>query len=171
MAFRSMSRVLTFMQSSPPRLTRLFYLCKCLTHLCYTLVLSFLLFGVSFELNLTSFRSCLKFILHALICFIRFLKPFRMRSGMFFIYPFTRLFKIQSMNQHGSFSSYFHIVVCIIPKEVVQVSERFLLTLRGSWRMIGLFLRRSLIVPHVLPIPTVHWTIIRPPSSPMSNFG
>jgi hypothetical protein len=95
----------------------------------------------------------------------------RMKSGILFIYPFTELFKSQSMNQRGSFSSYCHIGVCIILKEVIQVSKRFLLTLRGSWRVIDLFFRKSLLVPHVLPIPTVHWTIILPPSSLMFDFG
>ncbi len=139
----------TFMQALPPRLTRLPYLCKCFPHLCYTLILSLLFFGVGFGLNLISFWGCLRFVLRAFICFIRSFKPFKMKLGMLFIYPFTKLFKIQSMNQHGFFSSYCHIGVCILLKEVVQVSKRFLLPLRGSWRVIGFFFRRSLFVLHV----------------------
>jgi len=166
-----MSRVFTLMQASLPMLARLFYLCKCLPHLCYTLVLSLLLFGVGFRLNLTSFWGCLRLVSHALICFIRFFKPFRMMSNMVFIYPFTKLLKIQSMSQHGSFSSYCHIGVCVILKEVGQISERFLLALRGLWQVIGLVFRRSFLVPHMLPIPVIHWMIIRPPSSPTSDFG
>jgi hypothetical protein len=62
------------------------------------------------------------------------------------------------MNQHGSFSSYCHIGVCIILKEVIQISKRFLLTLKGSWQVIGLFFKRNFLMPHMLPIPTIHWT-------------
>jgi hypothetical protein len=158
-----MSRVLTLMQALPPKLAKLPYLCRCLPQQCYILVLSLLLFGVGFGLNLASFWGCLKLISCVLVCFIRSFEPFRMKSSMFFIYPFIELLKIQSMNQHSSFSSYCHISVCAIIKEVIQVSERFLLALRGSWWVISLFFTRSLLVPHVVPIPIVHWMIIQPP--------
>jgi len=84
----------TFMQALPPRLARLSYFYKNLFHLCYTLVLSLLLFGVGFGLNLTSFWGCLRLISHAFICFIRSFKSFRMRSCMFFIYPFCCNFNL-----------------------------------------------------------------------------
>lgn len=52
---QGMSRMLTFMLASSPKLTKMFCVCKCFFLMCSTLVLSFLLFGVGFELNLVSF--------------------------------------------------------------------------------------------------------------------
>jgi len=82
------------MQALLPRLTRLSYLCKSLLHLCYTLVLFLLLFGVGFGLKLTSFWGCLRFISHAFTCFIRSFKSFKMKSDMLFIYPFCCNFNL-----------------------------------------------------------------------------
>ncbi len=70
-ASRGMSIVLTFMLALSPRLAKLLCLYKSLPFLCYTLVLSPLLLGVSFRLILVSFSGCLKFISHALNCFHR----------------------------------------------------------------------------------------------------
>jgi hypothetical protein len=155
-AFWGMSRMLTLMLASYPKLVRLFCLCKCLPFLCYTLVLSPLFLGVSFRLNLTSLWGCLKIVLCALICFIGSFKPFRMNSSMFFIYPLTKLFEIRWTNQHGSFFSCCHIGVCVILEEVVQISKKFLPTLRGLWWVTNLFFRRSLLMLLVLPISTTH---------------
>jgi hypothetical protein len=119
-AFRGISRVFTLMLALSPRLARLFYLCKCPPFLCYTLVLSLLLLKVSFGPNLVSFWGYLKFIWHALNCFIRSLKPSKMKSRKVSTYPFIELFKIQWTNQHGSFSSCCDVAnVCTIFKEVV----------------------------------------------------
>jgi hypothetical protein len=130
---QGMSRMLTFMLTSSPKLTKMFCICKCFFLMCSTLVLSFLLFGVGFELNLASFWGYLKFILHALICVIGSLKPFMTKSNKLFIYPLTKLFKIWWTNQHNSFSSCCHVGVYTIIEEVVKVNKRFLLTLEGLW--------------------------------------
>jgi hypothetical protein len=88
-AFWGMSKVLTFMPTSFPKLAKLLCLCKCLPLLCYTLILSLLLIGVQFGLNLVSFWGCLKLVLCAFICFIKSLKPSKTRSSRFFAYPLT----------------------------------------------------------------------------------
>jgi hypothetical protein len=66
------------------KLTKLFYLCRCLFVLCFSLVFFFLLFGVGFKLSLIPLWSC----------FIGFLEPSKKRSNKFFTYPLTKLFKI-----------------------------------------------------------------------------
>jgi hypothetical protein len=76
------------------RLTKLFCLCKCPLLLCYTLVLSSLLLGVGFGLNLTSFWGCLTPISCVFICFIGSLEPSRMRLGKLFAYPLIELLEI-----------------------------------------------------------------------------
>jgi hypothetical protein len=93
--FLSMSRVFIFMLTSYPRLAKLLCLCRCPPFLCYTLVLSFLLFGVGFAFSLASFWGCLRLILHALVCFIGSFEPSRMRLSRLFTYPLTELLKIQ----------------------------------------------------------------------------
>jgi len=115
--FWGMYKVLTFMPTSSPRLTMLLWLCRCPPLLCYTLVLSLLLLGVSFEFN--SFWGCLKLVLCALVCFIGSFKPFKPRSNMHFTYVSIELLKILWTNQHGSLSSYCHVGVCTILKEVI----------------------------------------------------
>jgi len=85
-ALRAMLKVFTLMLTLSPRLTRLLCFCRCLPLLWYTLVLSLLFLEVDFGLSLTSFWVCLKFILHAFICFIRSFEPFRMKSRRFFAY-------------------------------------------------------------------------------------
>lgn len=149
-----MSRMLTLMPDSSPKLTKLICFCRCLPLLCYTLVLSPLLLGVGHKLNLVLFWGCSKLISRALICFIGPYKPSKMKSNRLFAYLLTKLLEIQWTNQHGSFSSYCHIGVCIIFKEVVQISERFLPTLGSFWRAFNLLFKRS--------PPIFHWTIIRP---------
>ncbi len=91
---QGMSRVFTLITASSLRLTKLFCLCKCLLLLCYNLVLSPLLLGVGFGLNLTSFWGCLKHVLCVFICFIRSFEPSRMRSSKLFAYPLIELLKI-----------------------------------------------------------------------------
>jgi hypothetical protein len=81
----------------------------------------------------------LNLVSHAFVCFIRSLKPSRMRLGRFFIYPLTELLEIQQTNEHGSFSFCCHVGVCNILEEVVQVNERFLLVSRGFWWWLILF--------------------------------
>jgi hypothetical protein len=76
--------MLTLLLASFPKLTRLFYLCRCLFVLCFSLVFLFLLFGVGFGLSLTPFWGC----------FIGFLEPSKKRSSKFFTYPLTNFFKI-----------------------------------------------------------------------------
>lgn len=66
-----------------------------------------------------------------------------MTSSKFFAYPLTKLFKIQWMNQHGSFSSSCYINVCVILKEVVQVNEKILLALKSLWQTIGVFFQKE----------------------------
>lgn len=118
-AFQGMSRVITFMPTLSPKLTRLLCLCTCVPFLCYTLVLCPLFLKVGFELNLTSFWGYLRFISRAFDCFIKTLQPFKTRSGRFFIYPLIKLLKIWWMNQHGSFSSCCQASVYIIFEEVI----------------------------------------------------
>ncbi len=122
-----------FISTSPPKLIKLLCLCRCLSFLCYTLVLSLLLLEVGFKPSLTSIWGCLKFILCALICFIGSFEPFKMKSNRLFTYLLIELLEIQRMNQYGSFSSCCHVSVCVIFEEVIQVNEKFLLTLRGLW--------------------------------------
>jgi hypothetical protein len=76
-----MSRMFAFLLTLFPRLTMLFYLYWCPPLLCFSLVPFFLFFEVGFEFRLTPFRGCLNLILCSFICYIRFLKPSRMRSG------------------------------------------------------------------------------------------
>ncbi len=161
-AFQSMSRVLTLMPTSSLKFARLLCFCKCFSLMCYTLVLSSLLFEVGFEFNLVSFWGCLKFISHAFDCFIQPFEPSRMRLGKFFAYLLTELLEIQWMNQHGSLSSYHHIGVYVILEEVIQFSKRFLLALGGLWRVTSLLFKRNPLMHHMLPIPTTHWTILWP---------
>ncbi len=147
------------MPTLSPRLPGLPYLCKCIPFMCYTLFLSFLFLGVGFRFNLPSFWGCLRLVSHALVCFIGSFKLFKTRSSRFFVYPLFELLEIQWMNQHGFFSSCCHIGVCVIFEEVIQVNERFLHALRGLWQMSSLFFRRNPFMPHMLPIPIIHWTI------------
>ncbi len=79
-----------------------------------------------------------------------------MRSNRFFVYLLTKLLEIRWMNRRSSFLSYCHISVCVILEEVIQVDEMFLPALRGLWWVIGLPFMKSLLVLHMLPIPTIH---------------
>jgi hypothetical protein len=106
-----MSRVFTLMLALFPKLAKLLCLCRCLPFLCYTVVLSRLFFGVSFELNQTSFWICLKLISHALNCFIGSLEPSRMKSKMFFIYP---LAKFSRSNGRISMIPYLHVATLVL---------------------------------------------------------
>jgi hypothetical protein len=148
---------------SSPKLVNLFCIFRCFPLLCYTLVLSLLLLGVGFKLSLISFWGCLRLILHASVCFMGSIKPFRMWLGKLFAYPFVELFKIWWTSQRGSFSSYYHVGVCAILEEVIQVSAKFMHVLRGLWWMTGLFFKKGPLMPHVLPIPTTIWMIFQPP--------
>jgi hypothetical protein len=112
-----------------------------------------LLLGVSFKLNLASFWGCLRLILHVFICFIGSIKPFRMWLGKLLVYPLPKFFKIRWTNQHAYFSFCYHVGVCAVLEEVIQVSKRFLPTLRGLWWMIGFLFNRSPFMPHVLCVP------------------
>lgn len=159
--FRGMLKMLTFMLASPPMLVRLPCLCRCFPPMCYTLVLSLLHFEIDFKLSLVSFWGCFRPILCALICFIKSFEPFKTRSCMFFIYPLIELFKIWWISQHGSFSSFCHIVVYIIFEEVILVNERFLFTLEGLWWVINILFKRNPLMLHVLPILTIHWIIFQ----------
>ncbi len=170
-AFWSMSRVFTLILASSPRLTRLLCLCRCLPLLCYTLVLSFLPFGVGFKLSLASFWVCLRLVSHAPNCFIGTLEPSKMRSNMLFIYPLTKLLEIWWMSKHGSFSSCCHIGVCAIFEEIVQVNERFLPTLEGLWWTIGLLLRRVLLCLTCSLFPFFFGQLFNHSSLWMSDFG
>jgi hypothetical protein len=64
------------------------------------------------------------------------------------------------MDQHGSLSSYHHVDVYVIFEEIIQLIKRFLPALGGLWGVISLLFRRSPLVPCVLSIPTIHWTIL-----------
>jgi hypothetical protein len=93
-----MSRVVTLLLASFPKQAMLFYLCRCPPLLCLSLVVFLLLLGVGFELSLTPFWGCLKFVLHALIYFIRSFKPSMTKLGKFFAYPLTELLETQWMS-------------------------------------------------------------------------
>lgn len=90
----------------------------------------------------------------AFVCFIGSFKSFKMRSNNLSAYHLIESFEIWGTSQHGSFFCC-HVGVYIIFEEVVQVDERFLLTLQGLWPTISL-LFRSPFTPHVLLIPTAH---------------
>jgi hypothetical protein len=83
-----------------------------------------------------------------------------MNSSKLSIYLLIRLFEIQWMSQHGSFSSYYHIGVCIIFEEVVHFNERFMPTLGGLWRATDLLFKRNPLMHCVFLVPTIHWMII-----------
>jgi len=87
-----MLRVFTFLLVSFPKLTKLFYLCKCPPLLCFSLVLFLMLLGVGFMLSLVPFWGCLSLILRAFVCFIRSFEPSRVRSDKLFTYPLIELF-------------------------------------------------------------------------------
>jgi metal-dependent hydrolase (beta-lactamase superfamily II) len=57
---------------------------------------------------------------------------------------------------HGFFSSCCHVGVCAIFEKVVQVSERFLLTLGGLWWATSLLFKKNPLVLQVFFIPIVH---------------
>jgi hypothetical protein len=78
-----------------PKLTNLFYLCKCLPFLCFSLVLFFLLFGVGFRLSLAPFWGYLNLGLCALVYFIGTFEPSKTRLGRLFTYPLIELFETQ----------------------------------------------------------------------------
>ncbi len=75
------------------------------------------------------------------MCVIGSFKPSKTKSNKLFVYPLTKLLKIQWMNQHSSFSSCCHVGVYIIIEEVVQVSNRFLHALEGLWYAINLLFK------------------------------
>jgi hypothetical protein len=153
-----MSKVLTLMSTSSPKLANLLCLCMCLPLLCYTLVLSFLFLGVSFGFSLTSFWGCLKLVSHALVCFIGSLKPFKMKSCKAFRLPLNQIAQ-NSMDKSTLFLLLIlPCCVCVIFEEVVQISKRFLLALGSLWQVIGVFFKRSSFMPQVLPIPIIFWT-------------
>jgi hypothetical protein len=89
--FRSMSKVLTFMLTSCPRLANLLCICMCLPFLCYTLVMSLLLLEVDFGFNLISFWGCLKLVSCAFICFIGSFEPFKTKLGKAFRLPLDQI--------------------------------------------------------------------------------
>ncbi len=70
-------------------LAKLFYLCRCPSLLCFSLVLFLLFLGVGFRLSLASSWGCLSLVLHVFICFIRSLEMSRTKLGRFFTYPLT----------------------------------------------------------------------------------
>jgi hypothetical protein len=168
--FWGMSRVFTFMLTSCLKLANLLCLCMCFSFICYTFVLSFLLLKVHFGLSLVSFWGCLKLISWALICFIKSFEPFRTRLGKAFRLPLTKLFEIQWIDQHGSFSSYCHVGVCTIFEEVIQVSKRFLFALRSLWWMIGLILGGILLCLKCSSFPLFFGQIFNHPSLLMYGF-
>ncbi len=169
--FWGMLRVFTLMPASFPKLAKLLCLYRCPLFLCYTLVLSLLLLGVGFRFSLTSFWGCLKPVSHAFICFIGSFKPSMMRSNRLLIYPLTELFKIWWMNHYGSFFSCCFVGVCVIPKEVIQISERFLPTLRGLWWATGFFFRKSSLCFSCSLFPSFIGWLFNYLSSSMSYFG
>ncbi len=115
-----------------------------------------------FKFTLTSFWNCfMRIILRAFSCFIKSFEPSKMKFGRLFIYPLTKLLKIQWMNKHDSFFSCYHIGVCIILKKVVQVNERFMPALGGLWRAIGLLFKKILSCFTCFH-PTTHWMILWP---------
>jgi len=145
-----------------PMLARIFYLCKCPPFLCSTLFLFFLFLRVSFGLSLISFWGCLGPISHAFNCFIRSLEPLRTRLGKVSAYPFTKLFKIQWTNKHGSFSSCCDVGVCVILKEVIQVNKRFMCFKRFIVCNSNFLFGRNPPMLHLLLVPIIHWTIFQP---------
>jgi hypothetical protein len=86
--------MLTLLLTLFPKLVRLLFLYKHLPFLCFSMVLFLLLLGVNFEPNLAPFWGCLNFVSHALVCFIRSLKPSKTRLGKLFTYPLTKLSEI-----------------------------------------------------------------------------
>ncbi len=138
-------------------LAKLFYFCRCLPLLCFSLVLFLLFLGVGFKLNLAPSWGCLCLVSHAFICFIGSLEPSRMKSGRLFTYPLIKLFEIWRMSWHGSFSSCCFVDVCTIFERVVQVIKRFMFVSRGLRRATNLLFRRSLLVLHVRPVFHSSW--------------
>jgi hypothetical protein len=93
-----MSRVLTLLLASFPKLARLFYLCRCPPLLCFSLVLFLLFLGVGFGLSLIPFWGCLSLISCALVYFIGSLEPSSTKSNKLFIYPLTELLETRWTN-------------------------------------------------------------------------
>lgn len=124
-----MSKMLTLMLASSPKIANMLCLCMCLPFFCYTLVLSLLFLGVGFGLSLTSFWGCLKLVSHALICFIGSLKPFKMKSGKAFRLPLNQIVQNSMDKSTWFFLLILPCCVCVIFEEVVQVSKRFILAL------------------------------------------
>jgi len=153
-----MSKVLTLMSASSPKLANMLCLCMCLPLLCYTLVLSPFFLGVGFGLSLTSFWGCLKLVSCALICFIGSLKPFKMKSRKAFHLPLDQI--VQNLMDKSTWFIFLILQCCVyvIFEEVVQVSKRFLLALKSLWRVISVLFKRNSLMPQVLPIPIVFWT-------------
>jgi hypothetical protein len=83
-----MSRVPILLLALFPKLARLFFLCRCLPFLWFSLVLFLLHLRVGFGLNLVPFWGCLNFVLPTLVCFAGSFKSFKMMLSKFFAYPF-----------------------------------------------------------------------------------
>jgi hypothetical protein len=95
---KGISRVLTLLLTSFPKLAMLFYLCRCPFFLCFSLVLFLLLLRVGFELNLSPFWGYLNFVSHAFIGFIGSIKPFKMKTCKFFAFLLIELFETRQTN-------------------------------------------------------------------------
>ncbi len=91
MAFRGMSRMLTFLLALFPKLAKLFFLCKQPPLLCFSLVIFLLLIGVGFGPNLVPSWGCLNLVSCAFICFIGSFEPFRTSSSRLFVNSLTKL--------------------------------------------------------------------------------
>jgi len=165
-----MSKMLTLLLASFPSLVKLFFLCRCPSPLCFSLVLFLLFLGVGFKLSLIPFWGYLSLILHVIICFIGMLESSKMRLSRLFTYPLTKFFETQQMNSHGFFSSYYPIGVCVILKEVNLVIEKILFASEGLWWATGLLFKKNLHIFHVRLVLTIHGKNFYHSFSPMSNF-
>ncbi len=89
--FQGMSKVLTLLLASFPKLTKLFLFLQISSPLLLLPNSIPLVLGVGFRFNLAPFWGCLNLVLRALICFIGSFEPSTMRSGKLFNYHLTKL--------------------------------------------------------------------------------
>ncbi len=156
-----MSRMLTFLLALFPKLAKLFFLWKQPPLLCFSLVIFLLLIGVGFGPNLVPSWGCLNLVSCAFICFIGSFEPFRTSSSRLFVNSLTKLSNTWWTSWHGTYSSCCCVSVCTIFEVVIHANGRFLLALRGFWRVTSLPFR-SLHMPLVHPIFSTHGRNFRP---------
>jgi hypothetical protein len=104
----------------------MFYLCRCLPLLCFSLVLFLLLIGVGFGLNLVPFWGYLSLVFCAFVYFIGSLKPSRMKSTMLFVYtPWSNFLRLDRQVNMVPFPQVALLVFVIYSRRLFKLMRSF----------------------------------------------